>query len=613
MADLTPAQQLHALLNPTTTEGQQRINANDTLKRLSATYKHALETANTEDLHQQLGQIVRELNQANLFEPDPDRVWGTLETQTEQPQENTFAQTPAPTSPTLQDFFAKDTQNSRNIVDPDKIHVSEKLYQAQRDVVLQEFDQLLATTPADQLPNAVEQFYRTHLSAAGVLGRQYQILLNQAQQLAGFKRPDALETQSQEAVERLRSIHQRDELTEEEQKQKDHEDAGIQRLQQLVPPTGRLTDETRASLREQAASLFDEEWSRRQRSAIDGVLGNLGNFYTPFVSQVVDEGFTITPITTVVQEPSTRIEEPPTPVPPSQPTQKAPQSQNGLLGRLGRQVGKKGAENIAKQVAEREATAAVVSTAPEWVPVVGVVLLVLLILFLCIFIVVFIYKKIPLSNNQQSPDISLLVTVVNDIATCEHTAIGGWHPPTPLCLTGLRIGNIVNGTTGIDLQGFLDDVNRGYPNFQCGQFIWAVQKYVLNWPVFPGNVATVYQWYQQYKNTMPGYVFIDNPDNPALIGNNRAIHAAAGTGALGQGAANILPGDIIIYGSTGGNDPGHIAIVTVVQSDNFTITVAEANYHSGAIDLRPTNLNDGLGRGAYILGWWRRNQSVLGK
>lgn len=199
------------------------------------------------------------------------------------------------------------------------------------------------------------------------------------------------------------------------------------------------------------------------------------------------------------------------------------------------------------------------------------------------------------NNNANSPlgvsqDVQSIVSVATTIQRCEKAPFGFWIPPTPSCAFSiLALGNLPHG----DLLSFAINVAGRFPNYQCGQYIWAAQKYILHWPVFPGNVGSVYQWYliDRINHNLPGYSWIANPDIVTHQPN----------------PANLVAGDIILYGSTGGSDPGHIAIVVTVQTDKFNFSVTEANYHHGAIDIRPTNLFDNLGRGANILGWWRRN------
>ncbi len=175
-----------------------------------------------------------------------------------------------------------------------------------------------------------------------------------------------------------------------------------------------------------------------------------------------------------------------------------------------------------------------------------------------------------------------LVNAVNQILTCEG---GGAHAPYPSCVRNLNIP-----------QSFKNNLNATYPNFQCGQFIWSAQ-HLLGWPVFPGNVGSVFQWYSMNSgHRQAGYSFICNPYR---VGG-------CTTSKINQAGGAIAPGDIIIYGSTGRSDPGHIATVVTVQGNEFTIRVVEANYRHGVTWFRWTNLNDNLGRGANILGWWRK-------
>lgn len=184
----------------------------------------------------------------------------------------------------------------------------------------------------------------------------------------------------------------------------------------------------------------------------------------------------------------------------------------------------------------------------------------------------------PLSTGS----LDSLVNAVNQILTCEG---GGAHAPYPYCVRNLNIP-----------QQFKNNLNATYPNFACGQFIWSAQG-VLGWPVFPGNVGSVFQWYTMNPgHRQNGYNFVCNPYQV----NN------CPTSKTSQSSGAIAPGDIILYGSTGRSDPGHIAIVIDAKSDLFTVRVAEANYRHGVTWFRWTNLRDDLGRGADILGWWRK-------
>ena len=191
----------------------------------------------------------------------------------------------------------------------------------------------------------------------------------------------------------------------------------------------------------------------------------------------------------------------------------------------------------------------------------------------------------PASGNSVPPSGSLspLLNAVNQILTCEN---GGSHAPYPSCVKGLSIS-----------QSFKNNLNATYPNFTCGQFIWSAQK-TLSWTAFPGWVGSVFQWYTMNSgHRQNGYTFFCNPYQ---------INSCA-TSKTSQLQGAIAPGDIILYGSTGRSDPGHIAMVVQNQSNLFTIRVAEANYRHGVVWYRWTNLRDNLGRGADILGWWRKS------
>jgi len=255
-------------------------------------------------------------------------------------------------------------------------------------------------------------------------------------------------------------------------------------------------------------------------------------------------------------------------------------------------LGAEGAEKAAASTAAEAATDAAAGTfmgltSEVWIAI-GAILLAIAILFVVVFAISSLLNNNKTSQpSDQGQDITSLITIASTLETCERTHTGFFIPPPVTCSLSILSLGILSGK---DLYGFAETMITAFPNYQCGQYIWAAERYILHWPVLPGNVPTVYAWYRLYPNhNLPGYTWIPNPD---IFPRSTS-------------PANIAPGDIILYGSTGGNDPGHIAFVTKVESDNFTINVTEANYHHGAVDIRATNLLDNLGRGANILGWWR--------
>lgn len=261
---------------------------------------------------------------------------------------------------------------------------------------------------------------------------------------------------------------------------------------------------------------------------------------------------------------------------------------------LGKNLGKKLRNKAAAEVGKGLVEKGFLRWAFTAPPYLGEIVLGLMALFaLVMFVIIFSSKKLNSPSNNQ--DVANITLVATTIQLCEKTPLGFWLPPAPVCaLTILGLNILSPG----DLLNFARAIIAAYPDFQCGQFIWAAERYILHWPVFPGNVNSVFEWYliDRATHSLPGYTWISNPD----LASHR------------PDPANIAAGDIILYGSTGHTDPGHIAIVIDLPKDkngnvdHFNITVSEANYHHGAIDIRPTNLFDDLGRGANILGWWRR-------
>lgn len=180
---------------------------------------------------------------------------------------------------------------------------------------------------------------------------------------------------------------------------------------------------------------------------------------------------------------------------------------------------------------------------------------------------------------------------ISIVQSCQGAG-GDQHPPDIGCIINARSRA---ADTDKALAQALQNVNG---NYQCGQYIWSAQK-ALSWPSFPGNVRTAEDWYTMNPgHSQKGYTFSCNPQSPnRILGNICQLTRPA----------PLAPGDIIIYGSGGEDDPGHIAIVMSVQPDNFTFQVSEANYKHATLAYRNTNLKDTLRPGVYILGWWTKN------
>lgn len=302
MADttLTPAQQLHALLSPTTPEGQEAVEKNETLRRLSGTYRDMLANTNPNDMETALGKIVRELNSENLFEPQPDRVWKTFDTKPfDQPKEPS-PETPAPKSPTLADFLpvAGNEKNKGSVMSQADLNpdmAKKKLLEAQKNATLQAFQELLEKNKdSDNLPQLIDEFYHTHLSAAGVVGKQYDILLAQTRKLYGGKdsefdkKEDALRNERDEAIAAQRKIHGNIQgLTAEELARRRKEEAQLARLKGTVTPNGI----DYAAARKAAEDAFNSQWIEFDGSAVLASARRLFD-YRYFYSTTYEEGYT---------------------------------------------------------------------------------------------------------------------------------------------------------------------------------------------------------------------------------------------------------------------------------------------------------------------------------
>ena len=181
---LTPAEELHALLNPSTTEGKQALEKNDTLKKLSNQYKAALETQNVKQLPITIGNIARELHEQNLLSVPAERVVETFDLRPYETRvEEADSASSERSSSSLREFLPKESPSHGGGVTTVQEAANGALKEKVQGSVQQEFAKLLATTRPDDLPGAIEQFYHTHLSAAGIVGSQYQVLIDQSKKL----------------------------------------------------------------------------------------------------------------------------------------------------------------------------------------------------------------------------------------------------------------------------------------------------------------------------------------------------------------------------------------------------------------------------------------------
>src|SRR5581483_4581536 len=184
----SPADALHELLVPSTREGQDALQNNPTLKRASEAYKHSLANDNVDKMRSELHRIAEQLHSDHLFDAPGERVVSTFNFEPYEMRVETPAEAQeAPSS--LESPQKKGSEEKSHggggttTYDRTNDAIKEKV----QGSVRKEFEQLLATTKPDDLPQALEQFYHTHLSASGVLGSQYEVLLEQSKRLYGGK------------------------------------------------------------------------------------------------------------------------------------------------------------------------------------------------------------------------------------------------------------------------------------------------------------------------------------------------------------------------------------------------------------------------------------------
>jgi hypothetical protein len=135
--------------------------------------------------------------------------------------------------------------------------------------------------------------------------------------------------------------------------------------------------------------------------------------------------------------------------------------------------------------------------------------------------------------------------------------------------------------------------NTQYPNLECTYFVQAVTAAVCNNPITPtGGTWQDYPFASDFANSQAeGFTWIPN-----------------------DGSTQVEVGDIFIYDTTGGQDPGHIMIVAEIVSDG-QFRIAEANENNpdgsrafGGETGAVTNTRvAGLDDGDNLAGWYRVN------
>ncbi|HET9946964.1 MAG TPA: hypothetical protein VFQ63_02780 [Patescibacteria group bacterium] len=407
MAELTPAQQLHALLAPTTDEGQRAVKEDIVLKEQSERYQKALAEENPDQLKLTLGDITRKLTDEGRLDKNitSDRVVDTFdfrpyETRTAAPEE-----TPAPEGGDWDKALHPGrSEQSGGVPDYNKQKLLSKLQGTQKDQVMQELDKILAsTTDSADLALKLDAFFHNNLTAVGVLGNEYKILIAQTQKLYGKKddfnsRTDTLQQEADKALSRLQQTTETGRQLEgglQEQRNEELKNRNILRDTML----------NKRKLRNEVGRIFDDEWKRRQEQNDlvgifrEGLKGVGFNYYD------YAEGYDAIAATTFVTEEVP--EEEPVPIPQEQPgttggprkkgTQAAQRARQALqrgeqLGQEALQAGEAGAEAgealggaAATAGAEVEAAGATsLGTVLFWVIIILIIVAVIAVAFLAL-------------------------------------------------------------------------------------------------------------------------------------------------------------------------------------------------------------------------------------
>src|SRR5581483_593893 len=275
------------------------------------------------------------------------------------------------------------------------------------------------------LPQALEQFYHTHLSASGVLGSQYEVLLEQSKRLYGGKEEFeehnlALKKATDSRLGQLEDVHtfgpirpgETEGKKEEEIKermaaldrQRQIEQANLKNLQ-VIAHSSSEKDRAR-NLKMAMDTLFNREWERREQQ--DALLDQFAeefkvyakNIYQPRESIIEEFGTGVAAVTLTEQaymqeRGTTQVTQGPTFAQQqsggsnvaSNVTQKAKDIGNKIRKKLARKTEEELAEKALEKGAEQAAATGVrafLAANPE------ILLIILLVIaaFLLIFIVI---------------------------------------------------------------------------------------------------------------------------------------------------------------------------------------------------------------------------------
>jgi hypothetical protein len=189
------------------------------------------------------------------------------------------------------------------------------------------------------------------------------------------------------------------------------------------------------------------------------------------------------------------------------------------------------------------------------------------------------YADALVAAGRQSCNSQGTGVVRNNNYQCVKTAIDSVAPPHP--------------DQSYQIVTTLLAPNQQYPNLECTYFIQMVTAGVCGTPLSPNNMAwTDYPLAHEFINKAP----------------------AGWTWFMNNGTGQVQAGDIFVYDTSGGQDPGHIMIVAEVMNGG-QFRIAEANElnadgtpatgETGVVsNTRVTSLNDPEQRPA---GWFRLN------
>jgi hypothetical protein len=146
--------------------------------------------------------------------------------------------------------------------------------------------------------------------------------------------------------------------------------------------------------------------------------------------------------------------------------------------------------------------------------------------------------------------------VKNDNYTCMKSAITSLSPPHP--------------DDSFNVIDTLLKDNTDYPFLECTYFVQSVTAAVCGTPISPSDVA--------WTDYPLAYMFVNK-------------QAAGFTWHANDGSSTIQAGDIIVYNTTGGGDPGHIMIVAeVVDTTHFRLAEANELTSSGGAAFQETGV-----------------------